>query len=322
MDLQKRDRRRDSVMDVGTFSRAFIAELETYYQKQNGRTEIYPVQTDGGTIQAVALRFQDSPIAVTFYPELFFEHYEEKTGIGPLVRMAASSIALLRPLDLETYQITKEKTAQCLRAGVISFQENQNRLKNVPHERFMDLAIIPKWYYTPGYSVDVNSQVMAGLGMTKEEILEEAKEHTFHMVKEMQTLEAVNQTYDEPEKFRTRNKNPYEQKMYILSTEGYQEGSVVIADRNTLQSIYKKLGDFYIFPDREYRVLVMAQSACEDPERIMEQILEEKRMTYDWAPTLSKRVYAYDGRQLTYAGTNALNLKEEAPKQKIQKHRR
>lgn len=97
--------------------------------------------------------------------------------------------------------------------------------------------------------------------------------------------------------------------MYVLTTEGYQEGAAVIADKKTLDQVHDKLkDDFYILPETDCRVLVVRKSDCPDIGHLMKQVLQEKEFMYDWKETLSKRPYLYDGHKLQFANEQSLNL--------------
>lgn len=289
-------------MDRETFTKEFLRALEQHAPKYNSWIDLYPANPESGLLQGAVFRFKESPISVMVCPDLFYPHYTESVGIGPLVQVAMSSVARQAPIDLEAYDITKEKAADHLVASVVNYEQNKKLLRNVPHERLLDLALIAKWSYQPGHRIEVTDRILSELQMTKEEVLSVAKKNTFSKVRDLRTLEFEESCLWEPEDYAKLKKNPTKEKIYVLSTEGYQEGAALIADKKALDFVHDKLGeDFYILPVEDYRLLLIKQSDCDDVNRLMQRILEEKKVTYDWSENLSKEPYLYDGHKLRFA---------------------
>lgn len=296
-------------MDKETFNQRFIESLKEKAQEHGGLLQIYPAIPEQDILQSVAFRFEDTPIATMLYPELFYPHYSETTGIEPLVQSAMSSVLKNEPIDFEKYDITKEKAQDHLVLAVVNYKDNERMLRNVPHERLLDLALIAKWEFQPGYKVEMTDWRLSGIHMTKEEAFAIAKKNTFSKVQELRNLQEEEASFYEPEDYAKLKKNPYQKKMYVLTTEGYQEGAAVIADKKILDQVHDKLGeDFYILPETDCRVLVVRKSDCPDIDHLMKQVLQEKEFMYDWKETLSRKPYLYDGYKLQFAREQNLNI--------------
>lgn len=302
-------------MDKDDFKQQFIEALEHKAQERGARFDRYPADPDKGTPEGVVFHYEDTTIATMIYPDLYYPYLNESVGIDPLVHSAMSAVLKNEPIDFEKYDITKEKAPDHLVLAIVNYKDNERMLRNVPHERLLDLALITKWEFQPGYKVEMTDWRLSGIHMTKEEVFKIAKKNTFSKVRELRNLQEEEAAFYEPEDYAKLKKNPYQKKMYVLTTEGYQEGAAVIADKKILDQVHDKLGDdFYILPETDCRVLVVRKSDCPDIDHLMKQVLQEKAFMYDWKETLSKKPYLYDGHTLQFAREQNLNLADTLTK--------
>lgn len=308
-------------MDKETFNKAFIEALEHKAQERGARFDRYPADTAKGIPEGVVFHYEGTTIATMIYPDLYYPYLNESVGIDPLVHSAMSAVLKNEPIDFEKYDITREKAQDHLVLAVMNYDKNKKLLRNIPHERFLDLALITKWEFQPGYKVEMTDWRLAGIQMTKEEAFAIAKKNTFSKVRELRNLQEEEAVFWEPEDYARLKKNPYQKNMYVLTTEGYQEGAAVIADKKVLDHIHKKLGDdFYILPETDYRVLVVRKSDCPDIDHLMKQVLQEKEFMYDWKETLSRKPYFYDGHELRLARDEGISITDTMKSPMIHTH--
>ena len=76
------------------------------------------------------------------------------------------------------FKMFKEKAGTALRAELIDYVTNEEALKNIPHERFLDYAIVAVWDHGNGFTCRIHNQDLAALQMTREEVLSLAKQNT------------------------------------------------------------------------------------------------------------------------------------------------
>jgi len=286
-------------MNQKEFTEDFLTCLQKEAEKRNGRLEVYPAVPEKGIIQAASVRFQDTPFACIVYPELMYQHYRESTGMEPLVRLAMSEAEKQMPIDFDELKVSREKAPERLGVDVVNYKANQEKLRDMPYEKFLDLALVMKWRMYGNYRVEVSDRILSELHMTKEEAFQLAKRNTFQTIQPLRTLEEERKILLEPEDYEKLKVNPFQKEIYILSTKGYECGAAAVADRDTLKRIHKELGgDFYILPSSEHRMLVVEKSKCRDVDKLMYKILDEQRVAYDWERPLSKNTYFFDGERL------------------------
>lgn len=296
-------------MDKETFIHEFINVLKQEAQEQGGNLEVYPSDPDKGILQGAAFKFDGTPIALMVYPERFYPHYTETAGMKPLLQTVQSAVARQQPIDFESFKITRDKAQDHLVAAVVNYKENRERLRNIPHERFLDLALIAKWKDQTGYCEEVKDWVLSELHMTKEEAFAIAKKNTFSKVTPLVTLEEYERQFWEPEDYEKLKRNPYQKKMFVLTTQNGNEGAAVLADKSTLDRLHKEFGeDFYILPVENWKTYLVKKSDCPDVGLLMKHVLEEKSQIYDWSKTLSKNPYLYDGHKLRFAGAQEIAI--------------
>ena len=296
-------------MNKEDFKQQFIEALKHKAQERGARFDSYPADPDKGIPEGIVFHYEDTTIATMIYPDLYYPYLNESVGIDPLVHSAMSAVLKNEPIDFEKYDIAKEKAPDHLVLAVVNYDKNKKLLRDIPHERFLDLALITKWEFEPGYKVEMTDWRLSGIHMTKEEAFNMAKKNTFSKVRELRNLQEEEAVFYEPEDYAKLKKNPYQKKMYVLTTESYQEGAAVIADKKTLDQVHEKLkDDFYILPETDCRVLVVRKSDCPDIDHLMKQVLQEKEFMYDWKETLSRKPYLYDGHKLQFAREQNLNV--------------
>lgn len=296
-------------MNKDEFKQIFIEALKHKAQERGARLDSYPADPDKGIPEGVVFHYKDTTIATMIYPELYYPYLNESVGIDPLVHSAMSAVLKNEPIDFESLEITREKAPGHLVAAVMNYDKNKEVLRDIPHERFLDLALIAKWEFQPGYKVEVTNWILSDLNMTKEEAFAIAKKNTFSKVCELRNFQEEEAAFWEPEDYAKLKENPYQKKMYVLTTEKYREGAAVIADKKILDHVHEQLDDdFYILPETDCRVLLVRKSDCPDIDHLMKQVLQEKEFMYDWKETLSKKPYLYDGHTLQFASEQNLNL--------------
>ena len=132
--------------------------------------------------QAVTVLRPGEAIAPTIYPEQFFQEYMQGTSVTRIVQNLADT---MQRNSVKQYASSAEAylsfiKKENLRSAVVNYENNKEWLKDVPHERFLDLAVFAKVDMgEPGMSMKFNNWLLSRIQMTKEEVLQLEKELSF-----------------------------------------------------------------------------------------------------------------------------------------------
>lgn len=310
-------------MEKREFIELFLQRLQEEAESCGAGLECFDMEN--GLPKAVAFRFEEVPNASIVYPDIFYHNYQEGTGIEPLVRQAVFELTRHGPIDFSGSKVDRELAEDRLGLDIVNYKENQERLKEIPHERFLDLALIVKWRFFENTWMELTGRMLSELQMTAEEVFQIARRNTFQTIKPLITLKDQDACLWEPEDYEELRYNPSQEKIYVLTTEGWTGGGSAIADTNTLKRIHEQLGeDFYVLPASRYQNLIVKKSDCENPDILMRYILDERRKVYNWEDALSKKTYLFDGRSLTFTRDRKMERDRETQKRResIWTHRR
>ena len=157
------------------FLQEFESGLKTEVEKIGGQLDTFYSKQNPGIVQAYSVKFSDSPVAITVYPEPLFKHWQSGLEMPELIQSVMRSVKRERPLDFSDFVIKKENAPTHLKAGLVKIEGAENWLKNVPHERHGDYAVVADWYFDDNEKITLHDCMLSVLQMTKEELLAQAK---------------------------------------------------------------------------------------------------------------------------------------------------
>lgn len=156
------------------FLQEFEPTLKSEVEKMGGQLEAFYSRHNPGVVQAYSVKFSDSPVAVTVYPEPLYKHWQSGLEMPELIQSVMRSVKRERPLDFSDFVIKKEYAPTHLKAGLIRIEGAENWLQTVPHERYGDSAIVADWYFNDDEKITLHTNMLSVLQMTKEELLAQA----------------------------------------------------------------------------------------------------------------------------------------------------
>lgn len=181
----------DSVLytDQNHFTQEFESALKSEVEKMGGQLDVFYSKHSPGAVQAYSVKFSDSPVAITVYPEPLFKHWKNGLEMPELIQSVMRSVKRERPLDFSDFVIKKVNAPTHLKASLVKIAGAENWLKNVPHERHGDYAVVADWYFDDNEKITLHDCMLSVLQMTKEELLAQAK---LNSSLEFPTLKATN----------------------------------------------------------------------------------------------------------------------------------
>ena len=204
---------------------------------------------------------------------------------------------------------------------MVNYENNKEWLKDVPHERLLDLAVFAKVDMgEPGMSMKFNNWLLSRIQMTKEEVLATAIENTklSSLFKNGMAAEDA----AESAKILTSERGSFP--FFILTNDTECDGAAVIASSDVLKKVYEQMGgDYYIVPTSIHEALVFSKESSDVTVAEMQRTLRETNQEdVDLEERLSDEVYEYDGLQLKLAGDNNLERDAEAMEPMPHRHSR
>jgi len=157
------------------FNETFGAFLNKAVEKAGGQVDTFYSKNNPGVVQAFSVKFLDSPVATTIYPEPLYRYWKQGLAIPELIQSVMRSAKHEKPLDFSQFVINKENAATHLKASLVKVEGAENWLKTVPHEKHGDTAIVADWYFNDTDKIIIHNNTLGMLQMTREEVLAQAK---------------------------------------------------------------------------------------------------------------------------------------------------
>lgn len=276
------------------FSSLFFMEAQSQVSAEI-RVEEKRVSKINQSVTGVVLS-DGSDVGAVIYPDQYYKQYERGEDIEKIVgealqfALGANYKEMQKYLDgtrkiMGNYDMVKEHIYPI----VINYGENRAFLQEVPHERYLDLAVIAAYIPQEGYEIKVTNSLAYTWEKTGDEILAQAKEN------------AASQT---PLKLMTMNSLIGEEIMrdemplYVLTNSKCRYGAFGITDTDMLGELEKKEGELYIFPSSIHEILVTpVNGAPADPIELEKMVCEINRSHVEPGEVLASHIYKFrDGK--------------------------
>ncbi|WP_270269314.1 DUF5688 family protein [Enterocloster clostridioformis] len=298
--------------DKKQFYKEFLAEMK----KAMESTDIHVSGDDlnsGTEIPGINFHLNDNVIIPSIYPEVLFIEYKHGIPVEDIVKAEKSMILekIAQVSNFDVHNADPEEVAGKIRAAVVNYDSGKDWLKNMPHEKMLDVAVYAKIDFGAGYGIKVDDRMLADLHLTKEELFKTAKENVLHG-RELIKVEEIALEYicehgigeDEIQDMVALVKMP----SYVFDYRNRVEpdGAVIVSSPGVLKQIHEQLGsDFYILPCSVEQVLIVPKSACKTELKDLEKFVAEmSRREIPLQDQLSAQVYEFDGTALRMAGEN------------------
>ena len=299
-----------------------IDKLQREMQKNLGeKWEVKPmtVKKIGGDKEAIGCKFQDDEFMVVLYPN----EYENLLRSGTSIEEIGTHLA--QEAEQKRYCFpqmpkTPEEFRRELYIQVINADMNEELLKNVVHDTMGDVAAVARCRIAVDEqgvtSFLVTKENMECFQMTQGEIMEQAYHNTAAQKYSLQNLNEIMR-----ELMTSEGLDPEIVKeltpLYVLTNSERVNGANAIVCPEVLQHVYEELGEnYYIMPSSIHEVLLVKESTGLTPD-------EMKRMVHDVNVSevrpeelLSFKIFRYDGRKLTVARDEVLDVLEAKEKVK------
>lgn len=240
-------------------------------------------------------------ISPTIYLDFYYQEYMGgRTSLkeiehGILERYRSSRLPNGR---FDFSRITEwERAKPMIACKLVNYNDNQELLATVPHERFLDLAVVCYYLVDADSSaaILIHDRFLGLWGRTQEEVIQAAKENTPRLLTEniQGIMDIIAELTGIPgicglDVETDRN-------MYVLTNQNRTNGSICILYPNLLKDFADKIqDDLYIIPSSVHEVLLVpAGKTTVGSAELSKMVQDVNRTQVERDETLSDHVYYY-----------------------------
>lgn len=282
-----------------TFKEEILSSLRNSFGKDYSLSVI-PIQKNNQiSYQGLIIQQNGQNISPTIYLDPLYEAFEEKRlCMNDILEQIKSTYHSARPqenIDISFFSdFEKVQSRICMK--LIHYEKNREFLNDVPHIRFLDLAIV--FYYLIPLTVIEHATIMISnqhtlhWGTTEQYLFELAKENMPRLLPYY--LDDIISLIDVPElsgSYDTKDSLP----LYVLTNSEKLFGASTILYPQLLESIALRMeSDFIILPSSIHEVLLLPTSAINDNTKDYAAIINEVNATeLSKEEVLSDHAYYY-----------------------------
>lgn len=301
----------------------FCREIELSIRKMQPQVKLRKVMKNN-QVEMIGLDFSDKPGRVTpiIYLEQFFLDYQNGTSVKVIL---ANIMKIFHQRDSQMevrlqYALKWSFAKQRILYRLVNAERNRELLLQVPHERWLDLALV--YYYPVSRSAEscahitVTEQLLKRWQITPQQLFMQAAQNVSEQL-EIRVLPLVdmlkrgraavnideNQAHagDAEGAQDISNGKNEENSMFVLTNQYQMFGAVGMLNDEVLFRLSEHLrDDLYILPSSIHECIVVPQGT-EDAVRIRQLVYEVNRTDVEPAEVLSDSIYLYrkDRRQIS-----------------------
>ncbi|XBX04753.1 DUF5688 family protein [Enterocloster clostridioformis] len=300
--------------DKQQFYSVFYSALEKAMEPSGGKLQEIDMPKNNGSMKGIRIKFDNISLAPTVYPDFYYQDWIDGQPVSSIVSGIRSELMRTAPKlpHFNIGSINRNTAVTHLYAGVVSYENNKEWLKEIPHERVADLAVFAKWRFDNAgqdsvASAKVTEPLLAHLQLTKEEALKIAKANTGRKAKfeSLDVIMAKMLSDREMDKEIAEAISMVGQAVpfQVLTNEDGIDGAAAIACPEVLKEVQKQMmEEFYILPSSIHEVLILPKSQADDVEELKEMVSSINKDEVEPKERLSDNIYEFDGHSLKIAG--------------------
>lgn len=282
--------------------------LSSYFEPDTTVIVHRVLKNNNTELDGISVLKKNQNISPTLYLNDFYEDYLLGKPLEELLDELYH--CFLHPYTEFTFSISDFKKFGAMKDKIvyrlIHYSSNEALLKNVPHQRFLDLAIV---YYVMLHSdekgnasIMIRNEHMIPWHITQEILHRHAVINTPLLLPvKLQTMENLMQNFMCPSAeaictLSATYEDGYQPfSLYVLSNQSYLNGAAVILYENVLKNFSDTIQDnFYILPSSIHEVILIPASGCASRESLTLMVEEVNQKEVSPTERLSNHVYFYD----------------------------
>ncbi len=288
----------------------FVYTIEAMVKErvgENVKVEIHKnLKNNGKERIGLVIKEAEINIAPAIYLEEFYDRWsitDDLEGIICEILSIQKEVKLEKSFDsnfLKDYQLVKEKLA----FKVVHYEKNKDLLRDVPHIKFLDLAIV---FYV---LVDENEKGIATMVVKNShknnwkvelsELYDDAIKNAEVMLpSDFQPMTSIiSELLVEEQDIEKEKEKEKEEAMFVLSNRNRNLGAACILYEGVLEKIAKYLReDYYVIPSSIHEVIIVPFSKSPEKAELEEMIREINETQLEEEEVLSNYAYFYSVRE-------------------------
>ncbi|WP_434311293.1 DUF5688 family protein [Hominifimenecus sp. rT4P-3] len=293
--------------------RAAFSDTATVYLHQFPKNNGIPVDT-------ICISSKEA----SAYPAIYFSDYwnryqngESRETLLENIIQTCQSAAIQCPWDFSR-ALTYSSAQPYLAPKLIHKKRNQELLKNVPYQTFLDLAIVScLCFFSPGMppaSALIQNQHLDLWDITPETLQMDASQNLNSLLtpqllpldtliyqiirEEISGLSKEDENPDTPALIRELCGDPSESPMYVLTNAHRYLGATGLLQENLLkQFAIQQSAGFFILPSSIHEVILIPETSGISPKELQNMLMEINTTTVSAEEWLSNEIYYYSVNQ-------------------------
>ncbi len=273
-------------------------------------------KNNGVILHGISITEEGGSVSPTIYLESLYEEYKKGSmNVGEAqneilrVYSREKSCKGLNMYYITDFELVREKIIFRL----VNADRNSELLKNAPHRRFLDLAVIYTVFIdgvfkTPG-NVVIKNDLLEKWGVDEETLHELALENTPRLkkpvIKELSDMifDLLGSRDDEKEEMKDELYGTGAVKMYVLTNHDKFYGDSLILYPDLLSEIRKNCKtDFYLLPSSVHEFIIIPDDGVVDRQELKELVRSVNQSSVGDEDYLSDNVYLYKDSTLMICG--------------------
>ncbi len=291
-------------MTYEEFKIALTAEVVNLVGKEVSVT-IHKVQKNNGVLlDAISIMWPETCISPSVYLEPLYEQFQNDDY---LCELAHTVIQLAKENPLtgilpDDFFMSYEKIKPRVCYRLVNYEKNKEFLKELPHDKVLDLAVIYYYSVEPEYlsnaSVLIRNIDLQRWKVSAEEVREDAKRNTpylfdWQLITIWDLMEGL--LLDRGVEFPSELKEGDSINMYILTNKEKYFGAACVLYPHVLETIAERLkSHFFILPSSIHECIIMPASGLFTQESLSKMVTEINESQVDEIEILSDQAYYYD----------------------------
>lgn len=240
-------------------------------------------------------------ISPTIYLNYYYNQYQKGKLLDEIYQDILLTYEENKPTDCIdiSFFTDYEKVKGRIVFKLINFERNHELLDNVPHYRYLDLAIVFNCLLESGTkgsaTILIHNHHLAFWHITKDDLYALAMENTPKLLAyDLKNMTEVLKGLLKTEFSSSFDSSSKDFPMYVLSNRSKLNGSGCILYKNLLSDFSRKLNsDLYILPSSIHEVLIIPAKKAASAEELSDMVKEVNATQLSNEEILSDHVYYF-----------------------------
>ena len=287
----------------------YVEEVREAVERETGnRVVVQKINKNNGLVlDGLTIMTEEVNIAPTIYLNGYYEDYLSNGAVAVAKRILAIYEANKPKESVDiSFFMDREKVSPRIKMKLINYEKNKELLEQVPHIRFLDLAIV--FMVVIGSNCDndfasilIHNHHLNLWNMDAEDLYNLAMENTaddFEIIPMRSVIEAIMD-----EESAGIIMDSAEIKMSILTNHSRLQGAVGIIHKEILNQYMKDkhVEKVLILPSSIHETILIPCDTLPDMECVKDMVKEVNATQVQPEEILSDNVYVYDGNEITIA---------------------